>query len=261
MVAAPPKARPIAWRLAAVTDVVPETPSTRTLVLDVPGWPGHRAGQHVDVRLTAQDGYQAERSYSIASAPEDVRVALTVERLDDGEVSPYLTEELRAGDRLELRGPIGGYFVWNVAIGGPLLLVAGGSGIVPLMAMLRHRAVALGSTGADARHGVPARLLYSSRRWDEVIYREELARLAEDDPTLEVALTLTREPPQGWTGLRRRIDRMMLAEVAWPPAERPHVFVCGPTPLVEAVAAALVELGHDPAWVKTERFGPTGGSV
>jgi ferredoxin-NADP reductase len=254
-----PKARPIAWRFAAVADVVPETPRARTLVLDVPGWPGHRAGQHVDVRLTAEDGYQAERSYSIASAPEDGQVGLTVERLEDGEVSPYLTDELRRGDRLELRGPIGGYFVWDVATGGPLLLVAGGSGIVPLMAMLRHRAATLGATDADARRGVPARLLYSSRRWDEVIYREELARLVEDDPTLEVALTLTREPPPGWAGFRRRIDRMMLAEVAWPPAERPHAFVCGPTPLVEAVATALVELGHDPTRVKTERFGPTGG--
>jgi ferredoxin-NADP reductase len=242
-----------------VADVVPETSRTRSLILDVPGWPGHRAGQHVDVRLTAEDGYRAERSYSIASAPEDARVVLTVERLDDGEVSPYLTDELRVGDRLELRGPIGGYFVWDVGIGGPLLLVGGGSGIVPLMAMLRHRAVALGSAGADARHGVPARLLYSSRRWDEVIYHEELARLVEDDPTLEVALTLTREPSESWAGFRRRIDRMMLAEVAWPPAERPHVFVCGPTPLVEAAATALVELGHDPARVKTERFGPTGG--
>jgi ferredoxin-NADP reductase len=252
--------RPIAWRLATVADVVSETPTARTLVLDVPGWPGHHAGQHVDVRLTAQDGYQTERSYSIASAPEDVQVALTVERLEDGEVSPYLTDELRRGDRLEFRGPIGGYFVWDVATGGPLLLVAGGSGIVPLMAMLRHRAAAIGAAG-DGRHGVPTRLLYSSRQWDEVIYREELARLAEDDPTLEIALTLTREPPQGWTGFRRRIDRMMLAEVAWPPAERPNVFVCGPTPLVEAVAAALVDLGHDSAWVRTERFGPTGGSA
>jgi ferredoxin-NADP reductase len=257
----PPKARPIVWRLATVADVVPETPRTRTLVLDVPSWPGHRAGQHVDVRLTAEDGYQAERSYSIASAPENVQVGLTVERLDDGEVSPYLTDELRVGDRLELRGPIGGYFVWDVAIGGPLLLVGGGSGIVPLMAMLRHRVAALGPAGAGARHGVPARLLYSSRRWDEVIYREELARLVEDDPTLEVAVTLTREPPEEWAGFRGRIDRMMLAEVAWPPAERPHVFVCGPTPLVEAVAAALVALGHDPARVKTERFGPTGGTA
>ncbi|MFL5575063.1 MAG: ferredoxin reductase [Gemmatimonadaceae bacterium] len=236
-----------------------ETSRARTLVLDVPGWPGHRAGQHVDVRLTTEDGYQTQRSYSIASPPEDARLALTVERLDDGEVSPYLTDELRVGDRLEFRGPVGGYFVWEVALGGPLFLVAGGSGIVPLMAMLRHRAAALGAAGTDARHGTPTRLLYSSRRWDDVIYRDELARLAEDDPTLEVALTLTREPPQGWAGFRRRIDRMMLAEVGWPPAERPHVFVCGPTPLVEAAAAALVELGHDAARVKTERFGPTGG--
>lgn len=254
-----PKARPIAWRLATVADVVPETPRVRTIVLDVPDWPGHRAGQHVDVRLTAEDGYRTERSYSIASAPEDARVALTVERLDDGEVSPYLTGELRDGDRIELRGPIGGYFVWEVTLGGPLLLVAGGSGIVPLMSMLRHRAAALRTAPPDVRHRVPARLLYSSRRWDEVIYREELAQLVERDPTLEVALTLTREPPPGWTGFRRRIDRTMLAEVAWPPAERPHVFVCGPTPLVEAVATALVELGHDPARIKTERFGATGG--
>lgn len=253
-----PTMRPIAWRLATVAEVVSETPRTRTLVLEIPGWPGHRAGQHVDVRLTAEDGYQAQRSYSIASPPEDPRVALTIERLEDGEVSPYLTEELRVGDQLELRGPIGGHFVWGVAIGGPLLLVGGGSGIVPLMAMLRHRAAALGRADADARHQVPARLLYSSRRWDDVIYRDELPRLVEGDPTLEITLTLTREPPQAWTGFSRRIDRMMLAEVAWPPAERPHVFVCGGTLLVESVAAALVELGHDPARVKTERFGPTG---
>ena len=252
----PSRAAAIAWRLATVVDVVTETPRTRTLVLDVPGWPGHRAGQHVDVRLTAEDGYQAQRSYSIASPPHDARVALTVDRLDDGEVSPYLTDVLRKGDRLELRGPIGGYLVWDVALGGPLLLVAGGSGIVPLMAMLRHRAAALES--AEARRGVPARLLYSSRRWEEMIYREALGRLADDDATLEVALTFTREPPLGWTGFRRRIDRMMLAEVAWPPGERPRVFVCGPTPLVEAAAAALVELGHDPARIRTERFGPTG---
>jgi ferredoxin-NADP reductase len=211
------------------------------------------------VRLTAEDGYQAERSYSIASAPEDARVALTVERLDDGEVSPYLTDELHTGDQLELRGPIGGYFVWDVARGGPLLLVAGGSGIVPLMAMLRHRERALASAGDDARHRVPVRLLYSSRRWDDLIYREELQRMANDDPAVEVALTITREPPAGWTGFRRRIDYMMLAEVSWPPAERPHVYVCGPTPLVESVAAGLVQLGHDPTHVKTERFGPTGG--
>jgi ferredoxin-NADP reductase len=250
-----PSHRPaIAWRLATVVGVVTETPRARTLLLDVPGWPGHRAGQHVDVRLTAADGYQAERSYSIASAPEDPRIALTVLRLDDGEVSRYLNDVLRGGDRLELRGPIGGYFVWNVALGGPLLLVAGGSGVVPLMAMLRHRAA------MHARHGVPARLLYSARRWEDVFYREELARLADGDETLEITFTLTDEVPPGWTGLRGRIDRMMLAEVAWPPAERPHVFVCGPTPMVEAVAATLVELGHDAARVKTERFGPTGGS-
>jgi ferredoxin-NADP reductase len=257
----PSRAPKIAWRLATVADIVTETPRARTLVLEVPGWPVHRAGQHVDVRLTADDGYQAERSYSIASAPEDARIMLTVERLDDGEVSPYLTEVLRAGDRLELRGPIGGYFVWDVGLGGPLLLVAGGSGVVPLMAMLRHRATALETGDVRARHGMPARLVYSSRRWDDVFYRTELTRLAEDDETLEVSLTFTREAPQGWTGFRRRIDRMMLAEVSWPPGERPHVFVCGPTPLVEAAAAALVELGHDPALVKTERFGPTGGSA
>src|SRR5262245_29196625 len=203
----------MAWRLATVADVVTETPRARTLILDVPGWPGHRAGQHVDVRLTARDGYQAQRSYSVASAPEDARIALTVARLDDGEVSPYLTDVLRVSDRLELRGPIGGYFVWDIAQGGPLLLVAGGSGVVPLMAMLRHRAATLAT--ADSRDDVPARLLYSSRRWDELIYGAELARLAEDDAALDVALTFTREPPRAWTGFRRRIDRAMLAEVAW----------------------------------------------
>ena len=255
---APPR---IVWRLAKVTDVVLETPRTRTLVLDVPEWPGHRAGQHVDVRLTSEDGYQAERSYSIASPPEDPRLALTVERLEDGEVSPYLSDDLRAGDEFELRGPIGGYFVWDVSLAGPLLLVAGGSGVVPLMAMLRHRNAALERAGALARHQVPTRLLYSSRRWDEVIYRDELARLAEADTTLEVHHTLTREQPEGWTGFRRRIDRAMLEQVAWPAREQPRVFVCGPTPLVESVASTLVELGHEPARVKTERFGPTGGSA
>jgi ferredoxin-NADP reductase len=247
----------IVWRLATVIDVVPETPRTRTLVLDVPDWPGHRAGQHVDVRLTAEDGYQAERSYSIASAPEESRLSLTVEELKDGEVSPYLSEELRTGDKLELRGPIGGYFIWDVSLGGPLLLVAGGSGIVPLMAMLRHRNVATGTADSD-RHRVPARLLYSSRNWDEVIYREELARLAETDTALDVRHTLTRQQPQGWRGFRRRIDKAMLQEVAWSPTEKPQVFVCGPTSLVESVAQGLVELGHDPARIKTERFGPTG---
>ncbi len=251
----------IVWRVATVMEVVSETARARTLFLDVPGWPGHRAGQHVDVRLTAEDGYQTERSYSIASPPEDSRLALTIERLEDGEVSPYLVDELREGDQVEIRGPIGGYFVWDISSGGPLLLVAGGSGIVPLMAMLRHRDAALAKSGIEARHRVPARLLYSSRRWDEVIYRDELAGLAKKDDTLEVAHTLTRGTPDGWKGFTRRIDRMMLAEVAWPATEKPQIFVCGPTPLVESAAASLVELGHQSALVKTERFGPTGGTA
>ena len=219
----------------------------------MPDWAGHRAGQHVDVRLTAEDGYQAQRSYSIASPPEVPQITLTVERLDDGEVSPYLIEALQEGDQLELRGPIGGYFTWQAADGGRLLLIAGGSGIVPLMAMLRHRA---------AQHSaVPARLLYSSRAFDEIIYRQELEQLAEADPALTVTHTLTRRQPAEWTGYRRRIDRAMLAEVAWPPSERPRAFVCGPTALVETVASALVELGHEPQRVKTERFGPSGGTI
>jgi ferredoxin-NADP reductase len=212
------------------------------------------------VRLTADDGYQTERSYSIASPPEDKHLALTVERLEEGEVSPYLTDEVRAGDQLEIRGPIGGYFVWDISVGGPLLLVGGGSGIVPLMAMIRHRDVALGKPDSMTRHQMPARLLYSSRRWDDIIYRDELAQLTARDSSLEVAHTLTREQPDGWEGFSRRIDRMMLAEVAWPSTEKPRIFVCGPTPLVESVAATLVELGHQPALVKTERFGPTGGT-
>ena len=251
----------IAWRIATVAEVIPETPRTRTLVLDVPEWPGHHAGQHVDVRLTAEDGYQSERSYSIASAPEETQLALTVEQLKDGEVSPYLTQELRVGDQIELRGPIGGYFVWDVTLEGPLFLVAGGSGIVPLMAMLRHRDAALAKDDPAARHRVPARLLFSSRGWDEVIYRDALTRLAANDKTLEVTHTLTRTQPSDWTGFKRRIDRVMLEEVAWPPSENPNVFVCGPTPLVETVAATLVDLGHKPERVKTERFGPTGGAI
>jgi ferredoxin-NADP reductase len=234
-----------------VLEVVTETPRVRSLVLAVPDWTGHRAGQHVDVRLTAPDGYQAQRSYSISSAPEDVgRLTLTVERLEDGEVSPYLADELRAGDELELRGPIGGYFVWDAGMTDPLLMVGGGSGICPLMAMLRHWA-ARSST-------VPARLLYSARSLEDVIFRAELDRLAAADG-LEVALTLTRARPPGWTGYGRRVDAEMLGEVAWPPEHRPLVFVCGPTPFVEAVAGTLVVLGHDPLRIKTERFGPTGG--
>lgn len=243
--------RRLLWRLAEVVDVIPETPRTKSLVLEVSGWEGHKAGQHVDVRLTAEDGYQAQRSYSIASAPEDQRLALTVERLEDGEVSPYLTDVLMEGDKLELRGPIGGYFAWDAQDGGPLLLVAGGSGVVPLMAMIRHRA-AVGS-------GVSARLLYSSRSYEEIIYRNELEDLAGRDGSLEVIHTLTRSRPEGWDGYEGRIDAEMLAEVAPTPDESPLTFVCGPTPLVEATGAALVDLGHSPARVKTERFGPTGG--
>jgi ferredoxin-NADP reductase len=239
--------------LGRLVDIIDETPHTKSLVLDVPGWAGHSAGQHVDVRLRAEDGYQAQRSYSLASPPEDRQITLTVERLDDGEVSPYLTDVLQVGDQLELRGPIGGYFTWQVADGGPLLLVGGGSGIVPLMAMLRHRAA--------QGNNVPARLLYSSRAFDAIIYRQELAQLAAADPTLMVAHTLTRRQPPDWAGYRRRIDPAMLADVAWPPSEQPRAFVCGPTALVESVATALVQLGHDPLRVKTERFGPSGGTA
>jgi len=241
----------LVWRIGEVVEIRPETPDARSLLLEVPSWEGHRAGQHVDVRLTAEDGYQTQRSYSIASAPEDGRLEIVVERLDDGEVSPYLTDELRVGDRLELRGPIGGWFTWEASEGGPLLLVAGGSGIAPLRAMLRHRAA--------AKSDVPTRLLYSSRSREDTIYAEELDHLAAEDGALEVTHTLTRSRPPGWTGYSRRIDREMLEEVAWAPEERPLGFVCGPTPLVEAAATALVDLGHDPARVKTERFGATGG--
>lgn len=241
----------LAWRIGEVVETSPETPRAKSIFLDVPGWEGHEAGQHVDIRLTAEDGYQAQRSYSIASAPEDGRLVLLVERLEDGEVSPYLTDELRAGDRLELRGPIGGWFTWRAEEGGPLLLVAAGSGIAPLMAMLRHRA----ASGSDA----PCRLLYSSRSREETIFAEELDRLSEEDGSLEVFHTLTRSRPPGWTGYDRRIDEEMIREVAPSPGEGPLAFVCGPTPLVEAVATALVNLGHDPARIKTERFGPTGG--
>jgi ferredoxin-NADP reductase len=234
-----------------VIEVVPETPRTKSLVLEVPGWEGHKAGQHVDVRLTAEDGYQAQRSYSIASAPEDERLILTVDRLDDGEVSIYLTDVLMAGDKLELRGPIGGYFTWEAGDGGPLFLVGGGSGIAPLMAMIRHRAAA----GSD----VPTRLLYSSRSYEEIIYREELVTLAAREASLEIFHALTRSRPEDWTGYDRRIDAEMLREVAWSPEESPLAFVCGPTSIVEGVANALVSLRHDPARVKTERFGPTGG--
>jgi ferredoxin-NADP reductase len=233
----------LTWQTATVTSVMRETDAVRTIELEVPDWPGHHAGQHLDVRLTAEDGYTAERSYSIATA-DDEPVAITVERLDDGEVSPYLTEELRAGDQLELRGPIGGWFVWDTSDGGPLLLVAGGSGVVPLRAILRHRQRA----GSD----VPARLLYSSRTLAEVIYHSELDQYRGG---VAVSYTLTRSQPPGWTGYSGRVDAALLAKIAWPASEHPLVFVCGPTSFVEAVAGNLVALGYPAGRVKTERFG------
>jgi ferredoxin-NADP reductase len=237
------------WRVAEVMDVWPETDRVKTLALDVEDWPGHRAGQHVDVRLTADDGYQAQRSYSIASASGGTRVEVTVERIDDGEVSPYLTEEARTGDRFELRGPIGGYFVWDPNPGGPVLLVGGGSGVVPLIAMVRQRA---------ANHdAVPTRLLFSARSWENVIYRDELERYRKGGDGLEIVFTLTREQPPGWTGYSRRVDRELLSEAT--PEGLALTFICGPTPFVEAVAEALVGLGHEPSRIKIERFGPTGG--
>ncbi|MEO8290428.1 MAG: ferredoxin reductase [Gaiellaceae bacterium] len=241
----------LSWQLCDVAELVDETPRVKTIVLDPPQWAGHKAGQHVDVRLTAEDGYQAQRSYSIASPPEDEHLALTVERLDDGEVSSYLAEVLVPGDTLELRGPIGGYFVWEAALGGPVLLVAGGSGIVPLMAMARHR--------ARAGNRTPMRLLYSARTIDDVIYREELEALASEDEGFEAILTLTRAQPPGWSGYARRIDADLLAEVAWPASDDPLAFVCGPTAFVETAASELVELGLPAHRIKTERFGPTGG--
>ena len=229
--------------------LVEETAQTMSIELDVPAWPGHRAGQHVDIRLTAEDGYQAERSYSIASAPEDGYVVVTVERIDDGEVSPYLTQELRPGDAIELRGPIGGYFVWDEELGGPLLLLGGGSGIVPLRAMLRHR-VAVGSA-------VPVRLLYSARSLTDVIYKDELMRMIEENG-IDIRFALTRQQPPGWEGYSGRVDAHVLTEVAFPVDDHPLVYVCGPTGFAEAVSNELVTLGHDASRIRTERFGPTG---
>ena len=241
------------WQVGEVVATHQETARAKSITLSVPNWTGHRAGQHVDVRLTAADGYQAQRSYSIASAPEETpRLTLTVERLDDGEVSPYLVDELRVGDKLELRGPIGGYFVWETSMGGPLLLIAGGSGVVPLMAMMRHR-VAVKST-------VQTRLLYSSRSYDDIIYRNELDDLVEKTTQFEVVHTLTRLQPPGWTGYRRRIDTDLLREVSWSPEQHPLIFICGPTSFVETAATGFVALGHEVQRIKTERFGPTGGA-
>jgi ferredoxin-NADP reductase len=237
------------WRVATVDDIAVASDTATTLVLHVPDWPGHVAGQHVDVRLTAEDGYEAQRSYSIASPPEEPRLALTIERIEAGEVSPYLVEDLRPGDQLELRGPIGGYFTWQVADGGPLVLIAGGSGLVPLMAMLRHRDAA----GAE----IPVDLLVSARTLPSVLYRDELSQRAGRG--VDVRYTLTRQAPADWTGWSRRVDAAMLRDIGADPRRRPLLYVCGPTGFVEHVAGLLVDLGHDPHTVKTERFGPSGG--
>jgi ferredoxin-NADP reductase len=242
--------RRLTWLTAEAVDAWWETPRVRTVVLDVPGWAGHRPGQHVDVRLTAEDGYEARRRYSVASAPGLDRVALTVERIDDGEVSSYLVDDLTPGDRFELRGPIGGHFVWDGEEGGPLLLVGAGSGVVPLMSMLRHHA----ASGSQ----VPARLLFSSRSLGDVIYREELDRLAAADNAVDVFHTLTRAQPPGWQGYARRIDAELVSEVAWPAGAQAAAFVCGPNGFVEIAARLLVELGYSPSRVRTERFGPSG---
>ena len=242
--------RRLKWQLAQVREIVVETYRIKSLLLHVANWQGHLSGQHVDIRLTAEDGYQAQRSYSIASPPEDELLTLTVERVDNGEVSLYLVDDLRAGDQFEFRGPIGRYFVWTAAMGGPLYLIAGGSGIVPLMAMLRHR---------ERRNGrAPALLLYSSRSLEEVIYREELDMMARGNPDLRIVHTLTRKQPAGWMGRRGRIDKALLAQECFPPEQNPKIFVCGSTPFVEDVSRFLVELGYDPLTIKTERFGPSG---
>ncbi len=240
---------PVVWRVATVHEVITETHRAKTVVVDVDGWPGHKAGHHVDIRLTADDGYQAQRSYSLSSPPEDARLALTVERMDDGEVSPYLVDEVRPGDQFELRGPIGGHFTWDVAEGGPLLLVGGGSGLAPLMAMVRHRRNQ-GST-------VDTRLLLSARGPEDVLYRAELMALADADG-LQIHYTLTRRAPPNWTGSTRRVDAEMLGALGPAPAQRPRVYICGPTAFVERVADLLVAAGHDPAQVHAERFGPSG---
>ncbi|HEV2740298.1 MAG TPA: ferredoxin reductase [Candidatus Elarobacter sp.] len=239
------------WQIAHVARITTETPQTKTFALTLPDRLDHRPGQHYDVRLTAPDGYRTERSYSIASEPERAgEIDLTVERIEGGEVSTYLHDVVVPGDRIEVRGPIGGYFVWDVSLGGPLLLVGGGSGVVPLMAMLRHRAA--------RQSQVPVRLLYSSRSADDVIYRAELDRLASGDGTVKVVFTFTRHAPPGWTGYQRRIDAAMLSEVVQPLGTGVRSYVCGPTLLVESVSNALVAMGLPPGHIRTERFGPTG---
>jgi ferredoxin-NADP reductase len=245
----PPKR--LDWQFARVCNVAIETRRVKSLLLRPASWPGHLPGQHVDIRLTAEDGYQAQRSYSIASPPEDELLALTVERVEGGEVSSYLLDELRVGDHLELRGPIGGYFVWFRAAREPLYLLAGGAGITPLMSMLRHR--------DKLPSRPPALLIYSARSREDVIYRDELEAMTQRDSSLRVVYALTRQQPKDWTGHRGRINKDFLSADGFPPAEKPTIYVCGPTTFVETAAALLMELGFDPLGIKTERFGPSGG--
>ena len=245
----PPKR--LEWQLALVRDVVAETLHVKSLMLKPASWPGHLPGQHVDIRLTAEDGYQAQRSYSISSPPEDELLALTVERVKDGEVSPYLLDELRVGDQLELRGPIGGYFVWTGAAREPVYLLAGGTGITPLMSILRHR---------DRRPSrPPALLIYSARTWEDIVYRDELKAMMRRDSSFRLVYALTRQQPEDWTGHRGRITKGLLSANWFPPAHNPAIYVCGPTSFVETAANLLAELGFDPLSIKTERFGPSGG--
>jgi ferredoxin-NADP reductase len=239
------------WRAATLIEARWETPTARTLVLDVPEWRGHAAGQHVDVRLTADDGYRAQRSYSIASAwphPQG-KVELTVQRLDDGEVSPYLTDTLEVGDQLELRGPVGGWFVWRDKQTAPVLLLAGGSGVVPLMAMIRARGAARGKQ--------PFRLIYSVRTPEDACYAQELTQRVRDEHGLDLRYVYTRKAPEGWPDPPKRIDVPTINTYGWPPDFQPDCYVCGPTSFVETAADILVALGHDAKRIRTERFGGT----
>lgn len=241
--------RRLNWAVAEVVELVDESPRVRSVVLTSPGWVGHLPGQHIDIRLTAEDGYQAQRSYSIATPEADDLLTITVELVEDGEVSPYLIEDLQVGDQIEIRGPIGGYFVWHATLEGPVQLIGGGSGVVPLMAMLRARA----TTGS----GVPFRLLSSARSQEDLLFQNELNLLVSRDG-VTVTHTLTRSHPEGWSGPTRRVDKNMLEEYTWPPGDRPLVYVCGPTGFVESVATSLVEIGHEADRIRTERFGPSG---
>jgi ferredoxin-NADP reductase len=240
----------VSWRVATVVESHDETPTARTLGLHIPTWPGHLAGQHVDIRLTAPDGYSATRSYSIASAPAGERIDVTVEELSDGEVSPYLTRTVSVGDRLEVRGPVGGWFVWRPEQTEPVQLIAGGSGIAPLMCMLR--------AGTQAGGTAPMRLLYSVRGPESVFYRSDLSQVA-GGAAVDVTYAYSRVTPAGWTRPAGRVDADLLDEVAWPASRAPSCYVCGPTGFVETISDLLVAAGHEPARIRTERFGPSGG--